>query len=180
MILSDVEFWAEVRAEWLKIDPTPSLERVAGSSVDLLLHNELLALPCQNDGSIAGTTIDPTKLNVSGFLESNTKPHDLATSPFPMPPQTFLLGKTNETIGLPNHLAARVEGKSSLGRLGLSVHMTAPTVQAGYEGRLTLEMYNAGPFTLQLTQGMQICQLIIERLGIPTKKPYSGQFQGQS
>ena len=180
MTLSDVEFWAEVAAGWLTIEPTPTLERVGGSSVDLILHNELLVLPCPNASSIAGTSIDPTKLHVSGFLKSNTKPHDLGESRFQMLPQTFLLGKTKETIWLPNHLAARVEGKSSLGRLGLSVHMTAPTVQAGYEGRLTLEMYNAGPFTLQLTKDMEICQLIIERLGIPTKKPYSGQFQGQS
>ena len=180
MTLSDVEFWAEVDAGWIQIDPPPTLDRVAGSSIDLLLHNELLIPPSPSHNSIKGTKIDPTQLNVSEFLKANTIHHDLRTSSLDMPSQSFMLGKTNEYIRLPNHLAARVEGKSSLGRLGLSVHMTAPTVQAGYEGRLTLEMYNAGPFTLQLTEGMQICQLIIERLGIPTKKPYSGQFQGQS
>ena len=76
--------------------------------------------------------------------------------------------------------AARIEGKSSLARLGLSVHITAPTVLAAFRGRLYLEMYNVGPFILQLKPGMQIAQLIVERLGLPASQGYKEQCLGQT
>ena len=76
-------------------------------------------------------------------------------------------------------MAGRIEGKSSLARLGLAVHITAPTIQAGFQGSLVLEMYNAGPWTLELTEGMQIAQVIFERLEQPPSRGYQGQFQGQ-
>lgn len=97
-----------------------------------------------------------------------------------MKPHTVVIGKTRERIELPNHLAARIEGKSSLARLGLAVHLTAPTVQAGFQGPLYLEMFNAGPFTLELVAGMKIAQLIVEHLGLPASRGYQGRFQGQS
>ena len=74
----------------------------------------------------------------------------------------------------------RIEGKSSLARLGLAVHITAPTIQAGFRGPLYLEMYNAGPWTLELTPRMQIAQVVFEHLGLPAQYGYRGQFQDQS
>ena len=71
-----------------------------------------------------------------------------------------------------------VEGKSSLARLGVGVHITAPKIDPGFNNSITLEMYNFGPFTVQLRKGMEICVLILERLGRPAKQGYSGQFQG--
>ena len=90
-----------------------------------------------------------------------------------------IIGRTLEVFGLPEHLAGRIEGKSSLARLGLAVHITAPTIQAGFRGSLVLEMYNAGPWTLELTDGMQIAQVIFERLGETPSQGYQGQFQDQ-
>ena len=90
-----------------------------------------------------------------------------------------IIGKTLETIELPTDIAGRVEGKSSLARLGLAVHITAPTIQAGFRGSLVLEMYNAGPWTLEMTEGMQIAQVIFEHMGLPPTQGYEGQFQGQ-
>jgi dCTP deaminase len=73
-----------------------------------------------------------------------------------------------------------VEGKSSLARLGLMVHMTAPTIHAGFVGQIQLEMYNLGPYDIVVAAGMRICQLIFElSLGTPAKG-YVGQFAGQS
>lgn len=179
MILSEIEIWAEIRAGWLAIDPEPSLHRVGASSVDLSLHDELLIFPQDATDEFRGTSVDPSSVDVTPFVQRHACKHNLGDQPYEVAPGEFLLSKTYEHIELPAHLAARVEGKSSLGRLGLAVHLTAPTVQAGWKGRLTLEMYNAGPFTLKLTSGMDICQLIIERLGIPTQNPYSGKYMGQ-
>ena len=173
MTLSDVEIRAEIEAGWLKIDPFPQ-DRIVGSSIDLLLYNRLQILP----ESLAGITVDPAEVEINEFLETNSRQHDLDQVPLELEPGTFVIARTKEYISLPNHLAARVEGKSTLGRLGLGVHVTAPTIQAGYEGRLTLEMYNSGPFNLKLKPNMKICQLIVERLSIPAKRPYRGRFQG--
>lgn len=75
-------------------------------------------------------------------------------------------------------LAARVEGKSSLARFGLLVHFTAPTIHAGFEGNIALEMMNLGPASIRLVSGMPICQLIIEQVaGEPVGN--AGQFAGQ-
>jgi dCTP deaminase len=75
--------------------------------------------------------------------------------------------------------AARVEGKSSLSRIGLAIHITAPTIHAGYDGHIRLELVNNGPLPIRLRVGMPICQLIFEQtLGTPDKG-YHGQFAGQ-
>ncbi len=100
-------------------------------------------------------------------------------------PGKFILGRTRERISLPlpeedggTCLAARVEGKSSLARLGLLVHFTAPTIHAGFEGAITLEMMNLGPVPILLTPGLSVCQLIVEEvLGTPMARP--SRYQGQ-
>lgn len=91
-------------------------------------------------------------------------------------PFDFIIGQTLETIKLPNDLAARVEGKSSLARFGLVVHMTAPTVHPGFDNHLTLEICNLGPVSVELAPGMKIAQLIIEQLSSPSKYIYQGSF----
>jgi len=96
-------------------------------------------------------------------------------------PEAFVLAWTRETIHLPNHsrIAARVEGKSSLARLGLAVHVTAPTIHAGFEGPLQLELCNQGPVSIRLTPRMPICQLIFEMTFGTPAKGYSGIFLRQ-
>jgi dCTP deaminase len=92
-----------------------------------------------------------------------------------------LLGWTKETVELPlsSRLAARVEGKSALARIGLGVHITAPTVHAGFRGSIQLEMVNFGNHDIILDQGMRICQLIFEQTVGTPEKGYAGQFAGQ-
>src|SRR5262249_55912295 len=95
----------------------------------------------------------------------------------------FVLGRTRERVHLPireegKTLAARVEGKSSRARCGLLVHFTAPTVHAGFEGTITLEMINLGAYPILLFPGMEICQLIIERVeGLPSPAPSQFHLQ---
>jgi dCTP deaminase len=97
-------------------------------------------------------------------------------------PHDFVLAWTIEMVHIPvrSRFAARVEGKSGLARLGLVVHLTAPTIHAGYKGQVQLEMINFVPNEIILDVGMPICQLIFEMtLGTPMKG-YSGQFLGQT
>jgi dCTP deaminase len=91
----------------------------------------------------------------------------------------FLLCKTSEYVRLPLTVAARVEGRSSLGRVGLGVHVTAPTIHAAFSGTITLEVYNHSSIPVILRPGMKIAQLIFERVdGLPSvrqDRTFSGQ-----
>jgi dCTP deaminase len=106
-------------------------------------------------------------------------------------PMQLLLGWTVERIQLPHQsrIAARVEGKSSLARLGLGVHVTAPTIHAGFGftdkdptrvgTQIQLEIFNLGPFVVRLEKGMRICQLIFEEVHGTPQKGYAGMFADQ-
>ena len=102
-----------------------------------------------------GITVDPGAIRIKEFLEKQSDRVSIAQGSYEFKPHQLVLGKTLEYVILPNHLAARIEGKSSLARFGLSVHFTAPTVMAGFEGHLVLEMYNSGPFTIKLSHRMK-------------------------
>ncbi len=173
MILSDVELMAELDRGGLVIEPRPGPDQWSGSSVDLTLAEKILVLR-----PTSGMSADPSEIeNINDLLESFGDVKDL---PYDLPPGTFFLGTTRERLVLPQYLGARVEGKSSFARFGLAVHQTAPTIQPGFDGVLTLEMYNCGPFGLKLTPGVRICQLIVERLGLPAVRGGAGgRFQGQ-
>ncbi len=180
MVLSDIDILAEIGAGRLIFDPAiknPS-DRVDSSAVDLLLHQELILLP---EEKVGGFDIVPSdeQMNVMEILEKHGDRQSIANGPYRLAPGRLVLGKTLEHITLPSHLAARIEGKSSLARFGLSVHMTAPTVMAGFRGNLILEIFNSGPFNIQLSEEMKIAQLILEQVSLPPTNPYSGQFQGQ-
>lgn len=181
MVLSDIDIRAEIDARRLIFDPPiedPD-ERIDSSAVDLLLHEELILLPKE---TVGGVTIVPTdeEVEVMNLLERHGKPRSLiGKGPHRLEPHRLVLGKTLEYVTLPSHLAARIEGKSSLARFGLSVHITAPTVMAGFQGRLYLEMYNSGPFRIELSHGMKIAQLILEQVSLPPLRTHQGQFQNQ-
>jgi dCTP deaminase len=112
-------------------------------------------------------------------LEAYCTREDLKTRPFNVEPGMFVIGRTKEWVQLSNHLAASVEGRSSQARLGLVVHLTAPKIDPGFSGQITLEMYNYGRFTLQLREGQRICSLIVSKLARPARTAYSGRFQNQ-
>ena len=93
-------------------------------------------------------------------------------------PKEFLLATTVEYIKLPSHITAFVEGRSSLGRLGLFIE-NAGWVDAGFEGQITLELYNANSVPIRLYVGMRICQLVFAKLDRIPDKVYSGKYKGQ-
>jgi dCTP deaminase len=104
--------------------------------------------------------------------------------PFILHPGEFVLGSTYELVTLPDDIAARLEGKSSLGRLGLLTHSTAGFVDPGFSGHVTLELSNVATLPIKLWPGMKIGQLCFMRLTSPAEKPYgsseySSRYQGQ-
>lgn len=96
-----------------------------------------------------------------------------------IPPHSFLLATTMETIRLPGYLSAFVEGRSSIGRIGLFIQ-NAGWVDAGFEGKITLELYNANAVPIVLSAGRRICQLVFCRMDRAAAIPYQGKYQGQS
>jgi dCTP deaminase len=130
-------------------------------------------------------TLDLRRGGVGAFLPElyETTPLD-PNGGYALPPNMFILGQTLERVHLPIRegrpcYAARIEGRSSFARIGLLVHFTAPTIHAGFEGTIALEMINLAEYPISLFPGMEICQLIIEQVSTtPFANP--SDFQSQS
>ncbi|SKC69614.1 dCTP deaminase [Okibacterium fritillariae] len=124
--------------------------------------------------------IDPAEDQPELTRLIETKPDE----PFILHPGEFVLGATYEQVTLPDDVAARLEGKSSLGRLGLLTHSTAGFIDPGFSGHVTLELSNVATLPIKLWPGMKIGQLCFFQLSSPTEKPYgsaeySSRYQGQ-
>jgi dCTP deaminase len=174
----------------LLIDPPPALDQYTTSAVDLRLGTDFRAWDMQRLSNIPGvsTQLNLAEQNFQATAKSYLVPHKVEEDGSVIfPPysksQAHLLGTTYESIELRHgsKLAARVEGRSSLARIGLIVHLTAPTIHAGFSGNITLEMINFSPFDLRLVpRETFICQLILELLDKdPTLTEPSTVFQGQ-
>lgn len=186
MILSNIEIVRAIDLGKLKIDQIvgldPALPPFNTSSVDLRLASKI-AVPKKDDT----VTLRPSKGSLARILTSNAEQHNITSDrPFLLKPNCFILGQTRERVSFPIQdndegicYSARVEGKSSLARCGILVHFTAPTIHAGFEGTITLEIINLGPYDILLEADTYICQLIVEEVkGIPLLTP--SQFRGQS
>lgn len=116
------------------------------------------------------------------YTSTNSRKDTVDLHGYVFEPCKFLLAWTEEYVQLhlQSRIAARVEGKSSLARLGLSVHVTAPTIHCGFKGQIQLEMYNFGTTDIILDPGMDICQLIFEQTTGTPSKGYSGLFAEQT
>jgi dCTP deaminase len=173
MILSDHELHAAVKDGRLGIDPfEPDL--IQPSSVDVRLDRRFRVFNNQKY-----THIDPAKQQ-----DELTVPVDVpGDEPFVLHPGEFVLGSTLEAITLPADLAARLEGKSSLGRLGLLTHSTAGFIDPGFTGHVTLELSNVANLPITLWPGMKIGQLCLFQLSSPAEHPYGSasgsRYQGQ-
>lgn len=181
MILTDREIKIFLQNRQIIIDPAPQVDAFSSTSVDLTLHNEVMRWDESHQHG-AELLISPHSrdFNYSKISRIYTKTE--VFTELKLLPKTFVLAWTRESVKLPNtsRLAARVEGKSSLARLGVGIHVTAPTIHAGFEGRIQLEVFNHSPLSVVLLPGGRICQLIFEQtLGTP-EKGYQGQFWGQN
>lgn len=192
MILSDREIKAAIARGSLKVTPAPPDDAWSSTAVDLRLAKELvLWMPSGANG--ASSVICPASENYdfNTIRNQHSERMEIGADGYVFRPQTFLLGWTQERIQLPHQarLAARVEGKSSLARLGIGIHVTAPTIHAGFGYKkddddylgspLQLEMWNIGPLDIMLMEGMPICQLIVEYVDGTPEKGYEGRFSLQ-
>jgi dCTP deaminase len=186
LILTDREIKIYIDRDLITIDPKPADIAYQSTAVDLTLDPVVSIFkgpPPPTAGIEEIKVIDPTSpgFRSDQVIKALTDLHPIdPTKGYDLIPYSLILAWTREYIDLKQtHLAARVEGRSSLARLGISVHMTAPTIHAGFEGRIRLEIVNHGRFPVRLKPGMRICQLIFEQiLGTP-EKDYEGQFAGQ-
>ena len=178
MILSDRDIRKAIESGRVKID-TPQKEmfqHIHASSMDLRLGN-VFKLYEHSKFAI----LDP-KLPESfvGNMRTITIPDN---EPFIVQPGEFVLGVTRETLTVPDDLVVRVEGRSSLGRLGIIVHSTAGFVDPGFSGTITLEISNLNRMPVALYPGMRICQLAFEQMSSPAEMPYNlkpgSKYQGQ-
>jgi dCTP deaminase len=168
VILSDRDIRAEIESGRIVIDPyTP--EAVQPSSIDLHLDRRFRVFRNTRYPYIDVRADQPdlTELvEISGDV------------PFILHPGEFVLGSTLERVQLPNDLVARLEGKSSLGRLGLLIHSTAGYVDPGWEGNLTLELSNVANLPITLYDGMKIGQISFQRLSSPVEIAYGDERLG--
>lgn len=185
MILSDVDIKNVLKRKKLIIDPLPEEKQIDSTAVDLRIGKPLFIW---NPKLVKQKGVD-VRIDIDNFdfidLASNFM-HEVNkenNGKYIIKPGIFYLAPTFEKIGFPtdSKLAARVEGKSSLARLGLVIHMTAPTIHCGYgPGIITLEIYNYGPFPIMVTPGKSfICQLIIECVKTKPKERVNRKFTGQ-
>lgn len=182
MILCDSELQAALDHKQLIIEPRPGPDAIGTSAIDLALGSEFKRWKSPKKGT--EVTIDPS---ASGFNFSDIGNDFLEEFPcdrngsIVLPPDGFVLGLTDERIELPrsSRLAARVEGRSTLARLGLTIHLTAPTIHAGFRGKITLEIKNLGVLPIRLCPHLKICQLIVEQVFGTPKSEFRSLFQDQ-
>ena len=175
--MSDNGIWKAIEDDELAIEPPDDTELlVQPSSVDLRLDPVLQVT--RPDLVDQAEIVDPTEMSdVAGKLAACTEQRRLLPDqPYVLTPGSFVLGMTAERVTLSNALAARVEGKSSLARFGVAVHLTAPKIDPGFSNKITLEIINLGPFRVYLSPLMKIAVLIVERLVTPASQVYKGRF----
>jgi dCTP deaminase len=174
VILSDRTIRDEIEAGRIVIDPLdPSC--IQPSSVDLHIDRYFRVFRNHTMGFI---DVKENLEDLTELVEIN--PDDV----FILHPGEFVLGSTIERVALPDDLVARLEGKSSLGRLGLLIHSTAGFVDAGWDGQLTLELSNVANLPITLYPGMKIGQISFIRMTTPAEHPYGSaavgsKYQGQ-
>jgi dCTP deaminase len=170
MILSDRTLREQLAAGRIIIDPLDE-SLIQPSSIDVRISN--LFRVFRNHTS---AVID-VKQDMRHLTEAIEMPED-GSEPFMLHPGEFVLGSTLERVGVPDDLVGRVEGKSSLGRLGLLIHSTAGFIDAGFDGHITLELANVASLPITLYPGMKIGQVSFMQMTTTADNPYGSGAQG--
>ena len=174
MLLSDRDIKAEVAADRVQIDPYDE-GMIQPSSIDVRLDRWFRVFENHKYPHIDPSVEQP---DLTRLIEPE------GDEPFILHPGEFVLGSTFEVVTLPDDVAGRLEGKSSLGRLGLLTHSTAGFIDPGFSGHVTLELSNVATLPITLYPGMKIGQLCLFRLASPAEHPYGSEkygsrYQGQ-
>ena len=173
-VLSDRDIRAALESGVVRIDPYDP-EDLQPSSVDLHLYRRFRVFRNNRYPYIDVRAVQPDLTELLAIEDDE---------PFILHPGEFVLGQTLERLTLPRDLVARLEGKSSLGRLGLLIHSTAGFVDAGFSGKLTLELSNVANLPITIYEGMPIGQISFMRMDAEVERPYGSsetgsKYQGQ-
>ncbi len=174
MLLSDRDIRSEIGSGRVSLEPYDDA-MIQPSSVDVRLDRFFRVFENHRYPHIDPAEDQPE-------LTRSVEPD--GEEPFILHPGEFVLGSTYEVVTLPDDVAARLEGKSSLGRLGLLTHSTAGFIDPGFSGHVTLELSNVATLPIKLWPGMKIGQLCFFRLSSPAENPYGSakygsRYQGQ-
>src|SRR3989344_5834347 len=167
MVLSDRDIKKALESGRIEISPVPDLKTQLGScSIDLRLGNTFRVFEHSSNAYIDPSKKDYTKeITREVVVKSGEN--------FVMQPGDFVLAVTLERVKIPNNLMGRLEGRSSLGRLGIVVHSTASIFDPGWDGKCVLVLGNLGRMAVALTVGMRICAMTFEELSSQAEIPYS-------
>nr|WP_297428011.1 dCTP deaminase [uncultured Actinotalea sp.] len=168
MLLSDRDIRAELDSGRISLDPYEP-DMIQPSSIDVRLDRFFRLFDNHKYPVIDPAQDQP---DLTRLVETEDD------EPFVLHPGEFVLGSTYESVALPDDVAARLEGKSSLGRLGLLTHSTAGFIDPGFTGHVTLELSNVATLPIQLWPGMKIGQLCFFRLSSPAENPYGSSVYG--
>jgi dCTP deaminase len=177
VILSDRDVRARLACGDIKIAPEPDPEiQIQPASIDLRLGYDF-----QTFNYTQQALIDPA--DPSSFEQLTNLIHLQESERFIVHPGEFVLATTLEHVEIPDDLVARLEGRSSIGRLGIVIHSTAGYIDPGFKGRITLEISNLGRIAVALYPGMRICQIAFEEMSSPVSESYgtkrTAKYQGQ-
>jgi dCTP deaminase len=178
MILSDRDILTRLERGDITITPAPDLEsQLQPASLDLRLGYDF-----QTFNYTRQALIDPADPTTFEQLTNLTQLHD--GERFLVHPGEFALATTLEHVEIPNDLLARLEGRSSIGRLGIVIHSTAGFIDPGFKGKITLEISNLGRIAVALYPRMRICHLAFEEMSSPVRSGYGekrgAKYQGQN
>ena len=165
MVLSDVDIRRYIAQGKIKISPELPSEQFGSCSVDFKLGNEFNVFEHSRNAYI---DLRESK-GIDGLMKSVTVP---AGESFILQPREFVLAITEETLELDDDVLGRLEGRSSLGRIGIIVHGTAGLFDPGWAGKATLELSNLGRMPVALYPGMRVCSFTFEQLSTPSSMPY--------
>ena len=181
MILSDGAIKKAVEAKEIGIEPFDERGQLGPASYDVTLHPKLLVRPSGRDGRWTRDIFEPLDLADVREQEYLTEYVMEDARGYTMQPGEFLLASTHEYLTLGPAHAARVEGRSSLARVGLAVHVTGGFIDPGFSGQITLEMKNLLHRPVIIYAGMSIAQIAFQVLDGPVERPYGerGRYQDQ-
>ena len=163
MIVSDSSLRRLLASGEIVVEPLEDYQ-LQPASIDLRLGEHFLKI---DENSVESITLDQPL----SYLE-------IKREQIVIPPQSFLLAVTREFIRLPSDITAFVEGRSSIGRIGLFIQ-NAGWVDPGFAGTITLELFNANRLPIRLDAGRRICQIVFARMDSPASRPYAGKYQNQ-
>jgi dCTP deaminase len=166
MVLSDKDIKKALKEKKIIIVPSPKLsEQLGSNSLDLRLGNTFRVFEHSRFAFI-----DPFDSTSTSEVTREIKIKD--NERFIIQPGDFVLGTTIEYIEIPDDLVGNLEGRSSIGRLGVIIHSTAASIECGYKGKVTLELANMGKMPVALYPGMRICSISFVQLTSPAEVPY--------